>query len=367
MQERGRERGATSAAARPREPVRDRSIRASVVGATGYTGGELLRWLRGHPAVEIVHLTSRSWAERPVTEAWPALRGLEERLLVDPDPETLATASDIVLLAVPHGAGMELAAALLEREVRVIDLSADFRLSDPALYRRWYGRDHAAPELLSEAVYGLPELRRDAVAGARLVANPGCYPTATLLALLPLVRAGLVEGAVSVDAKSGASGAGRGPAAHTSFVEVNENVRPYGVGEHRHTPEIEGALGVVGFDEGVFFTPHLVPMSRGILAACHVRLSRPVEGDEARGIYREAYEHEPFVRVLEDGLPETRATLGSNFCDVAVRVDPERRVGVALAAIDNLGKGAASQAVQNLNRMFDLDEREGLWSAPTFP
>lgn len=339
----------------------------SIAGATGYAGGELLRWLRGHSRATIVHLAARRWAERRVLEAWPALRDLEDGVLVEADPEILARDSDVVFLAVPHGQAVELAADLLERGVRVIDLSADFRLKDPEVYARWYGGPHGAPHLLAEAVYGLTELHRSEIAGARLVANPGCYPTATTLALYPLARAGLLEGPVSVDAKSGASGAGRSPAPHTTFVEVNENVRPYGVGAHRHTPEMEQTLTGLGADGGVFFTPHLVPMSRGLLASCHFRTSRNVGQEEVMDLFREAYGNEPFVRLLEDGLPETRSTLGSNFCDVSVRVDPARGVGVALAALDNLGKGAASQAVQNLNAMFGIDEEEGLWSAPTFP
>ncbi|MDX1568668.1 MAG: N-acetyl-gamma-glutamyl-phosphate reductase [Longimicrobiales bacterium] len=351
----------------PEKPVGGDSIRVSIAGATGYTGGELLRWLRGHSRTTIVHLAARQWAERKVQEAWPALRDLEDGVLVDADPEILAADSDVVFLAVPHGLAMELAASLLERGVRVIDLSADFRLKDPGVFAKWYGTEHKAPELLPEAVYGLTELHRDEVSEARLVANPGCYPTATTLALYPLARAGLLDGPVSVDAKSGASGAGRSPAAHTTFVEVNENVRPYGVGAHRHTPEMEQNLSRLGATGGVFFTPHLVPMSRGLLASCHFRLSRAADQDEVMDLFREAYDDEPFVRLLEDGLPETRSTLGSNFCDVSVRVDPKRGVGVALAALDNLGKGAASQAVQNLNAMFGIDEEEGLWSAPTFP
>lgn len=342
------------------------TIRVSIAGATGYAGGELLRWLRGHPRTTIVHLAARRWAERKVLEAWPALRDLEEGVLVEADPEILAD-SDVVFLAVPHGEGMGLAAELLDRGARVIDLSADFRLEDPEVYARWYGGPHEAPELLDEAAYGLTELHREEVAAARLVANPGCYPTAVTLALYPLARAGLLDGPVSVDAKSGASGAGRSPAPHTTFVEVNENVRPYGVGAHRHTPEMEQTLTRLGARDGVFFTPHLVPMSRGLLASCHFRMSRSADQEEVMGLFREAYSDEPFVRLLEDGLPETRATLGSNFCDVSVRVDPGRGVGVALAALDNLGKGAASQAVQNLNAMFGIDEEEGLWSAPTFP
>ena len=345
----------------------DEPLRVSVAGATGYTGGELVRWLRAHPGVELHRLAANQWAERRIDEAWPALRGLDDRILAEADPDLLADGADAVLLAVPHGTGMELVPALLDRGVRVVDLSADFRLRDPDTYERWYGTEHAAPELLDEAVYGLTELNREAVASARLVANPGCYPTAAALALLPLARAGLLDGAVSVDAKSGVSGAGRSPAATTSFVEVNESVRAYGVGEHRHAPEMEQTLAAAGPPVGIYFTPHLVPMSRGLLASCHFRLTRPVGPDEVAGLYQDAYGAEPFVRLLGGDLPGTRATAGSNFCDVAVRVDGKRRVGVAMAALDNLGKGAASQAVQNLNVMFGRDEEEGLWSAPTFP
>lgn len=343
------------------------SVRASVVGATGYAGGELIRWLLGHPKTRLVHLVSRRWADRPVAEAWPALRGLGQRRFVEVEPELLVRDSDVVFLAVPHGTAMPLAAALLGGGVRVVDLSADFRLRDPDEYSRWYGAEHEATGLLGEAVYGLPELHRGQVAGARLVANPGCYPTAVLLALLPLVQDGLVDGPLAVDAKSGVSGAGRAPSARTSFVEVNENLRPYGVGDHRHTPEMEQALAGLGFEGGVFFTPHLVPLSRGLLASCHFRLARSTTQEEVMTSYAAAYDGEPFVRVLTENLPDTRSTLGSNFCDVTVRVDAGKGVGVAFAAIDNLGKGAASQAVQNFNLMFAFDEKEGLWTAPTFP
>jgi N-acetyl-gamma-glutamyl-phosphate reductase len=280
----------------------------------------------------------------------------------------MAADSDVVFLALPHGAASEAAPLLLEKGARVIDLGADFRLKDPAAYVRWYGAEHGAAELLELAVYGLPEQNRECVRSARFVANPGCYPTAAALALLPLLKEGLASGPVIVDAKSGVSGAGRNPSAATHFSEVNENVRPYKLGEHRHGPEMEQTFALAGAPVPVYFAPHLTPMTRGILATCYVPIGAELSEDDAFALYRDAYREEPFVRVLENGeLPQTKATLGSNFCDVAVRVDRQRRLAVAVSAIDNLGKGAAGQAIQNMNLMFGFPETEGLWTPPMFP
>jgi N-acetyl-gamma-glutamyl-phosphate reductase len=279
----------------------------------------------------------------------------------------MASDSDVVFLALPHGAAMEAAPALLAGGTRIIDLGGDFRLKDPTAYARWYGAAHTASDLLGSAVYGLPEVNRQCVRSARLVANPGCYPTAAALALLPLVKSGRAGGPVIVDAKSGVSGAGRNPSAATHFSEVNENVKPYKLGEHRHGPEMEQTLASAGAALPVYFAPHLAPMTRGILATCYVPLAAELSQDEAFGLYRDAYRDEPFVRLLEEELPQTKATLGSNFCDVAVRVDPERRLAVAVSAIDNLVKGAAGQAIQNMNLMFGFPETEGLWAPPVFP
>lgn len=326
-----------------------------------------MRWLAGHPRVELVHLTAFREKGRPLADVFPNLRGFGAQTLNGTGWEEMASDSDVVFLALPHGAAMEAAPVLLAGGARVIDLGADFRLKDPAAYARWYGGEHVALDLLGEAVYGLPEQNRDRVRSARLIANPGCYPTAAALALLPLVRSGHAAGPVIVDAKSGVSGAGRNPSAATHFSEVNENVKPYKLGEHRHGPEMEQTLASAGAPLPVYFAPHLAPMTRGILATCYAPLAGDLSKDEALALYRDAYRDEPFVRVLEDELPQTKATLGSNFCDVAVRIDPERRLAVAVSAIDNLVKGAAGQAIQNMNLMFGFPETEGLWAPAVFP
>ncbi|GBD30696.1 N-acetyl-gamma-glutamyl-phosphate reductase [bacterium HR32] len=343
------------------------AIRVSVLGASGYTGGELVRLLACHPAVQLVHLTAAQHQGRSVDAVFPNLRGVVAKPLEAVDFARVGADSDVVFLALPHGLALEAAPAVLEAGARVVDLGPDFRLRDPAAYARYYKHEHTAQAWLARAVYGLTELYRAQVRTAQLVANPGCYPTAAVLALAPLVQAGWVAGPVVVDAKSGVSGAGRSPSASTHFGEVNENVRPYNVGVHRHQPEIEQALYDAGTPVRVLFAPHLIPMTRGILATCYVPLARPASQAEALALYEEAYRGEPFVRVLVDELPQTKATYASNFCDVAVRVDPDRGLAVAVAALDNLVKGAAGQAVQNLNVMFGRPESEGLWAPAVFP
>jgi N-acetyl-gamma-glutamyl-phosphate reductase len=343
------------------------AVRVSVLGASGYTGGELTRLLSGHPEVRLVHLTASQHEGRSVGEVFPNLRGAVDQALEPADVGRVGRDSDVVFVALPHGLALQVVPELLAAGARVVDLGPDFRLRDPEQYARWYRQEHTAPDLLAEAAYGLTELNRARVRTARLVANPGCYPTAAVLALAPLVQAGLVGGPVVVDAKSGVSGAGRSPSLGTHFGEVNENVKPYNLGTHRHQPEMEQALADCGAPVRVLFAPHLIPMTRGILATCYVPLSRPVSQDAAGALYREAYGAEPFVRVLEQELPQTKATYGSNFCDVTVRVDPDRGLAVAVAALDNLVKGAAGQAVQNLNVMLGLPETEGLWAPALFP
>jgi len=326
-----------------------------------------VRWLTHHPGVDLVHLTAFREQGRSLADVFPNLRGFGDHTLNGAGWREMARDSDVVFLALPHGAAIEAVPALLEAGARVIDLGADFRLKDPALYARWYGCEHGAASFLGEAVYGLPEINREALRDARLVANPGCYPTAAALALLPLLASGRVRGPVIVDAKSGVSGAGRNPSAATHFSEVNENVKPYNLGRHRHGPEMEQTFADAGTPISVYFAPHLTPMTRGILATCYAPLSDALAEEELLGIYRDAYRSEPFVRVLGEALPQTKATLGSNFCDVAVRVDPERELAVAVSAIDNLVKGAAGQAIQNMNLMFGLPETEGLWAAGMYP
>jgi N-acetyl-gamma-glutamyl-phosphate reductase len=353
-------------------------VRVGIIGATGYVGGELIRLLERHPQVRIVGLHGRGRDRQPVADSHPHLSRTGH--VVDAAlPE-----AEAVFLALPHGAAAELVPELVARGTRVIDLGPDFRLRDPADYPRWYGFEHPAPDLLARAVYGLPELHRDELEGLAgsdlaIVGSPGCYPTATLLALAPLARAGLVEDLV-VDAKSGVSGAGREPKPELTFAEVNESVRAYGVGGHRHVAEIEQELawlakggtgaavddGSPGSVRPVDFLPHLVPMTRGILSACHVRTTRHVSQAELDELYHEAYAGEPFVEVVATP-PSTGQVLGSNHCRVHVRADERTGRVLAIGVIDNLVKGAAGQAVQAFDILFGLPETAGLEQLPLAP
>jgi N-acetyl-gamma-glutamyl-phosphate reductase len=323
--------------------------RVAVLGAAGYAGAVAARLLHRHPHFELAHVTARSDAGTRLDAIHPRTRVPLELEAYDPDRHAEV---DAAVVAYPHGVAAPVVDELRSRGVRVVDLSADFRLHDRAVYEQWYGA-HGAPERLGEAVYGLPELHRDAIAGADLVANPGCYPTAAILALAPLARAGLL-GDVVIDAKSGVSGAGREPSHGKHFVSVDETVTPYKVGAHRHTPEIEQELGGVP----VTFTPHLVPVAHGELVSCYVRPEAPrlAFGDVTR-LFEDAYRHEPWVEVVEGppGMQEVRET---NFCRISVHAAPHRLI--VFATIDNLWKGTSSQAVQNLNLMFGRDESEGL-------
>jgi N-acetyl-gamma-glutamyl-phosphate reductase len=327
-----------------------------------------VRLLCRHPEVELVHLTAESRKAEAYGEVFPNLRGFVAHVTEEADLEAIGTDSDVVFFALPNGVPMTMAPQLGPR-VKIVDLGADFRFRDPAVYKQWYKADHACPHLLAEAVYGQPELHREEIAAARIVGNPGCYPTAALIAIAPFLQAGVVErDGIIVDAKSGVSGAGRGASMGVHFSEVNENVKPYNVAAHRHTPEIaQEVAALAGGPLTVIFTPHLIPMTRGILATVYVRLAHAMTTAEAEGILREAYAAEPFVRVLTGGLPETKATYGSNYCDVAVRVDPAGSTLIVLAAIDNLVKGAAGQAIQNLNLMCGFPERAGLDLPPLYP
>jgi len=321
--------------------------RVAVLGAAGYAGAVASALLHRHPHFELAHVTARSDAGVPLADVHPRTR--VPLVLEEYDPERHADV-DAAVVAYPHGAAAPVVAGLRERGVRVVDLSADFRLHDRAVYEDWYG-DHGAPALLGGAVYGLPELHRDEIAGADLVANPGCYPTAAILALAPLARAGLL-GDVVIDAKSGVSGAGREPTHDKHFVSVDETVTPYKVGRHRHTPEIEQELGGVR----VTFTPHLVPLAHGELVSCYVTATRE---EDVAGLYADAYDDEPWVEVVEGppGMQEVRET---NYCRISVHGDDRTGRIIVFATIDNLWKGTSSQAVQNLNLMFGRDESEGL-------
>ncbi len=343
-------------------------LNVSVIGASGYGGGEVVRLLLGHPEVRLRHLVAETRAGEPFAEVFPNVRGFIDGRTEPLDQAAVATDSDVVFLALPNGVAMSLVPQLGDR-VRVIDLAADFRFRRAPAYERWYKAPHIAEALLEQAAYGLPELHRAEIRRARIVGNPGCYPTAALLAIAPLLQSGLARPtAIVIDAKSGVSGAGRAASSRTHFSEVNENVFAYSTPGHRHTGEIEEELRLLAGEVSFTFTPHLIPMTRGILATVYLQPARAVTREAAEAAFREAYGGEPFVRVLDgESLPQTKATLGSNFCDVAVRVDPQSGTIIAFAAIDNLVKGAAGQAVQNMNLMCGFPEELGLRVPGLFP
>lgn len=346
-------------------------IKVGIVGANGYTGGELLRLLSRHPEVKIHALASRSQAGRPMWELFPTLHGTAlgaEEVLDVAHPRL--SQCDLVFLAVPHGVAAELAPDLLAAGVKVIDLGADFRFKDPALYEAWYKIPHPAPELLAEAVYGLPELNREAIRGARLVGNPGCYPTGILLGVAPLlVHDLLATPLIIADGKSGVSGAGRSPRLDLQYAEVTGDFRAYGLPAHRHTPEVEVYAGQLGNKEiKVSFTPHLVPMARGIFITLHLTGKTGATTGQLTGVYQDFYADEPMVSVLpEAALPNTKAVLGSNRCHLSVRVDERTGQIIVLSALDNLVKGAAGQAIQNMNLLFGLPETTGLTDLGIWP
>lgn len=341
-------------------------IKVGVVGGTGYTGVELLRLLARHPEVELTAITSRGDAGTAVADMFPSLRGRISLRFVAPQDAALERC-DVVFFATPNGIAMQQAAALVGAGVRVIDLAADFRIRDVAEWQKWYGMEHAAPELVAEAVYGLPEVNRDRIRGARLVANPGCYPTAVQLGFLPLIEKGLADVSHLVaDAKSGVSGAGRKAEVHTLFAEAADSFKAYGVPGHRHLPEIrQGLAAVAGGPVGLTFVPHLVPMIRGIHATLYARVDPAVD---VQTLFEHRYRDEVFVDVLPAGShPETRSVRASNLCRLAVHRPQGGEVVVVLSVIDNLVKGAAGQAVQNMNIMCGLDEAMGLDIVPVSP
>lgn len=342
-------------------------IKVGVVGGTGYTGVELLRLLAGHPGVALQCITSRSEAGMPVAELFPSLRGHLELAFSEPEPAVLG-ACDVVFFATPNGVAMRMTPALLDAGVKVIDLAADFRLRDAGVWQQWYGEPHACPELLAEAVYGLPEVNREAIRGARLVANPGCYPTAVQLGLLPLVEQGLVDSSrLIADCKSGVSGAGRKAEVGILMSEVNESVKAYAVPGHRHLPEIRQGLSLAaGHAVGMTFVPHLMPMTRGIHATLFAELTGATI--DLQALFEQRYADEAFVDVLPAGShPETRAVKGANQCRIAVHRPQGGNTVVVLSVIDNLVKGAAGQALQNMNIMFGLAEDAGLHGIALLP
>jgi len=345
-------------------PGESRRAPVAVLGATGYTGVELMRLLARHPGVQLTHLSSEQYRGKRADEVYPFLAGIVETTLGAPDPAEATAAAKIVFAALPHGASAPIVVECLRRGARVLDLSADFRFRDSGVFLRWYG-EHPAPELLTEAVYGLPEVYRERLPAARLVAVPGCYPTGALLGLLPLARAGLIREPVLIDAKSGTTGAGRSAKTEQLFAEVNENFRAYGLDGHRHWPEIEQELRAGGVEAGAVFVPHLLPVSRGILSTMYVRMK---DGSGIGELYRKAYAKEPFVVLRGEGPPpELREVRGSNRCVIGWRWLADRGVAVVITAIDNLGKGAAGQAVQCMNAMLGLPETTALEAVPLVP
>ena len=352
----------------------DHTIRAGLVGVTGYTGMELARLLAGHPHIRLTTATSRTEAGRRLGELYPFLEHLPgcDVVLIEPDPDAIAAQCDVAFLAVPHGTAAEMGKALLERGVKTVDLSADFRLHDAGTYAAWYA-PHPCPELLLEAVYGLPELNMQALRAARLVANPGCYPTSVILGLAAALKNNLIKtDSVIIDSKSGTTGAGRKAVVPSLFCEVSDTFRAYGVGgKHRHTPEIEQELSALaGTPMTVSFTPHLVPMNRGILSTIYASLAVDTDTDAVHQLYADFWKDAPtpWIRVLPAGkLPETRNVRGSMFCDMSVVVDKRTKRQIVVSVIDNICRGASGQAVANANLLFGLPVTEGLMAAPLLP
>ncbi|MCX8052984.1 MAG: N-acetyl-gamma-glutamyl-phosphate reductase [Armatimonadetes bacterium] len=344
-------------------------VRVGIISASGYAGGELVRYLLGHPGVKITYLSSHTYAGRPLSEAYPSLIGQELPPCEEYDVDEVADRCDVVFQAFGNGVGMKLAPDLVSRGKKFIDIPADFRLKDPKVYKNYYGAEHTAKELLAEAVYGASELRPADIASARVVANPGCYAIGAILALAPLVACGMVESdSIIIDSKSGVSGAGRSKIETSSlFTEINEGFKAYAVASHRHTPEIEQELSMLaGTSVKVTFTPHLVPMNRGILTTAYARL-KPNPSDLVR-VYRDFYAGKKFVIVLdEDRQPNTKNVFGTNYCHIGLAIDRRTNRAIVTSAIDNMGKGAAGQAVQNMNLMFGFDEATGLTGPAVFP
>ena len=345
-------------------------IKVGIIGATGYAGSELVRILLGHKDVEIKWYGSRSYIDKKYASIYQNFFQLVDANCMDDNMEVLADQVDVIFTATPQGLCASLVNEEILSKVKIIDLSADFRIKDVKVYEEWYKLEHKSPQFIEEAVYGLCEINREDVKKARLVANPGCYTTCSILTCYPLVKEGIIDpNTIIVDAKSGTSGAGRGAKVDNLFCEVNENMKAYGVATHRHTPEIEEQLGYAcGEKITINFTPHLVPMNRGILATAYASLKKDVTYEEVKAIYYKYYADEKFVRVLEkDVCPQTKWVEGSNYVDVNFKIDPRTNRIIMMGAIDNLVKGAAGQAVQNMNLMFGLKESEGLELVPMFP
>lgn len=345
-------------------------IKAGIIGATGYAGAELVRILTGHKDVQIVWYGSRSYIDQKFADIYRNFFRIVDARCLDDHMEELAEEADVIFTATPQGYCASVISEAILSKTKIIDLSADFRIKDVDIYEKWYGIKHQSPQFIEEAVYGLCEINREEIRQARLVANPGCYTTCSILTAYPLAKEGVIDmNTLIVDAKSGTSGAGRGAKVANLFCEVNENIKAYGVTTHRHTPEIEEQLSYAAGEPVLLnFTPHLVPMNRGILATEYASLKKPVTMEEVGRIYQEFYGGERFIRLLEPGTcPETRWVEGSNYVDIGFQIDARTGRIVMMGAIDNLVKGAAGQAVQNMNLMFGLPEYEGLDLVPLFP
>ena len=345
-------------------------IRVGIIGATGYAGAELVRILLAHKEAEIVWYGSRSYIDQKYASIYQNFFQLVDAKCMEDNMEALAEQVDVIFTATPQGFCASIINEDILSKVKVIDLSADFRIKDVKIYEEWYKIEHKSPQYIDEAVYGLCEINREDVKKARLVANPGCYTTCSILTCYPLVKEGLIDpDTLIIDAKSGTSGAGRGAKIDNLFCEVNENMKAYGVASHRHTPEIEEQLGYACSKQVLLnFTPHLVPMNRGILVTAYANLTKDVSYEEVKAVYDKYYQNEKFVRVLEkDICPQTKWVEGSNYVDVNFKIDPRTHRVIMMGALDNLVKGAAGQAVQNMNLLFGLKESEGLELVPMFP
>lgn len=345
-------------------------IKAGVVGATGYAGNELIRILMQHPDVEIVHLTAHSYVGKKFDDVYENYRQINELVCEEMDIEKLAEQCDVVFIALPHGVAAKVVTESVLSKTKVIDFGADFRLKDADVYEKWYGVEHTGRKLLKEAIYGLCEVNREAIKNARLIANPGCYTTCSILSLRPLLAEHLIdETSIIIDAKSGISGAGRALATASLYCESAETIKAYKLASHRHTPEIEEQLAYAANDAiTLTFTPHLTPMNRGILATCYATLKENYDYETIKKVYEKYYGKEYFIRLTKKGVyPETRWVKGSNFLDIGFVIDERTKRIIVIGAIDNLVKGAAGQAVQNMNLLFDLEETTGLTIVPVFP
>ncbi len=345
-------------------------IKAGIIGSTGYAGAELVRLLMQHKHAEIKWYGSRSYIDKKYYEVFQNMFEIVDDKCLDDNMEELSSAVDVIFTATPQGLCASLVNEEVLNKVKIIDLSADFRIKDVNTYEKWYGIEHKSPQFIDEAVYGLCEINREKIKGARLIANPGCYPTCSVLSIYPMAKEGIIDtDTIIIDAKSGTSGAGRGAKVNNLYCEVNENIKAYGVTTHRHTPEIEEQLSYAsGREVTLNFTPHLVPMNRGILVTAYASLKKSVFYEEIKSVYDKYYKEEKFVRVLDKGVcPETRWVEGSNYVDVNFQIDERTNRIIMMGAMDNLVKGAAGQAVQNMNLIFGLEETEGLLQVPMFP